>query len=93
MSSTEAVITVYNNGQGREKPDPSLPSQMTVCANCVGGKEGVMAFYPHPTNRNWVCIAHGDDGNWWYVSHIREDHVEKIIFALADYKGLTVDMW
>ena len=93
MSSTEEIITVYNVGQGREKADPYLPSEMTVCANCVGGKEGVMAFYPHPKNRSLVCIAEGDDGNWWYISDIHKDWVEKIIFALADYKELTVDMW
>ena len=40
-----------------------------------------------------MCIAHGDDGNWWYISHIDKGWVEGIIYALADYKELTVDMW
>jgi len=49
--------------------------KMDVKASCVGGKEGILAFFNH---ENRFCIAQGDDGHWWLMYTCDESWEDKI---------------
>lgn len=66
INSTKRRITVYN--EGRDRPIfPGLPFKVEVDAWCVGGEEGIIAFFFHG---RYLCEAHGDDGHWWLSGYM-----------------------
>jgi hypothetical protein len=80
------IIKVYDYGDHNGWNKDKVPREMIVNASCVGGEDGIMAFFPHPDNEDLMGIAHGDDGNWWYISSCSNDWVPQIINALKVYK-------
>lgn len=71
-------ITVWNYGDffgsgGRNKE--ASPISYEVEAHCVGGDEGILAFF---FLDNWFCVAKGDDGHWW-MSYFCDGHWAKEI--------------
>jgi hypothetical protein len=80
------IIKVYDYGDHHNWNPDKAPKEMVVNASCVGGEDGIMAFFPYPDNPNLMGIAHGDDGNWWFIGTCSNDWVSKIIDALKVYK-------
>ena len=72
-------ITVENYSH-----DGMTPQRMEVDAFCVGGNDGVRAYFVHPDNPKWIVLADGDDGNWWYVSVIDRYWIPAMIKALTE---------
>jgi hypothetical protein len=81
------IIKVYDYDNKFGTNEGKMPRQLIVNASCVGGSEGIMAFFPHPDNKDLTCIAHGDDGNWWITDIYSNTWIEQIINALKVYKG------
>ena len=47
------------------KPEEIPPVKYNVDAWCVGGDEGIRAFF---FLNDKFCTANGDDGHWWLVN-------------------------
>jgi len=75
--STKRHIKVYNYNI------KSLPriGLIEVEAYCVGGDEGIMAFFFY---NDLFCIAEGDDGHWWLTSIMDKGWVSKIQEVIAE---------
>ena len=50
-----------------------------VEAFCVGGKEGVRAYFFHEGS---FCVANGDDGSWWLMSRMHPNWVPECLAAM-----------
>ncbi len=80
-------ITVYDYSDARhnasashyDKNNPPEVVQFDVEAWCVGGDEGVQAYWVQDGR---MYTAHGDDGHWWLDSVIAEAWVPEIIETL-----------
>jgi hypothetical protein len=87
--SRKCKITVYNYHSGfsvmHPKEENKLPEVYDVEAWCVGGDEGIFAVFPHPTRKDSVMYAEGDDGHWWFVGTCGNSWVHKIIHAFTEY--------
>lgn len=79
------LITVYDNDNILDTNRGGMPRKLTVNAVCVGGDDGVRAYFPHPDKVNLMCEAGGDDGHWWMIGTIGNDWVEEIINGLKLY--------
>ena len=73
-----ASATHYN------KDDPPEIIEYNVEAYCVGGDEGVRAYW---VQNRCMYTAHGDDGHWWLTSVIALGWVEEMIEALEGTLG------
>ena len=71
-------ITVDNWGHNEKFPR----GRTKVMAYCVGGNEGVKAYFNHPENYDWICIADGDDGSWWLTGVIAKYWLKGMIVAM-----------
>ena len=60
-------------------PDGIPPIRYDVEAWCVGGDEGIRAFF---FLDNRFCTADGDDGHWWLVSTCHKDWFKEIKEAI-----------
>lgn len=74
-------IEVNNYGH-----DERFPGRQKVMAFCVGGNEGVKAYFQHPENINWMVMADGDDGHWWVSGVISKYWVKGMIVALQKFQ-------
>lgn len=83
----KCTIRVYDYSNARkgasavhyDKDNPPPIKYFDVEAYCVGGAEGVHAyFYKGDT----LYEAHGDDGHWWLVGVIHLDWLKEMIDAL-----------
>jgi len=81
------IIKVYDYDNKLKTNKGKTPRELIVNASCVGGSEGIMAFFPHPDSKDHTCIAHGDDGNWWLSDTYSNMWVEQIINALKVYNN------
>jgi len=78
-------ITVYDwdhklPGVGNFKGHPKNPStKYEVEAWCVGGEDGIKAFF---FLDNMLCMADGDDGDWWLVDSCHKDWLKEIKEAI-----------
>jgi hypothetical protein len=70
------VYDYYDAWHGSHKPVEDTPKRFDVHAHCVGGREGIMAFFEYD---NHFCIANGDDGGWWLTYVCALDWKDKII--------------
>ncbi len=57
-------ITVYDYQKHMPEWEKLQPIKHEVEAWCVGGDEGIRAFF---FIDNMFCTAGGDDGHWWLV--------------------------
>jgi hypothetical protein len=71
---------VWHGGQPWGKPTEKVKQIDVENAECVGGKEGILAFFEH---EDYFCIAAGDDGHWWLIDTCHKDWKEKIQKAMA----------
>lgn len=55
------------------------PVKYKVDAWCVGGDEGIRAFF---FIDEYFCVAEGDDGHWWIISVCHVDWLEEIKEAI-----------
>jgi hypothetical protein len=63
----------------RKQIKPGYPIGYEVEAWCVGGDEGIKAFF---FIDNMFCMANGDDGHWWFVDRCHENWLEEIKDAI-----------
>lgn len=75
-------IFVYNYMQ-----DGRLPEKLEVEAFCVGGNEGIYAFFNHPENHNLVVCCDGDDGHWWVTRIINKYWLKGFLMALTEVQN------
>lgn len=71
-------ITVYDYNDaihGRPFKWSENPVKYEVEAWCVGGSEGIKAFF---FIDNMLCMADGDDGSWWLVDSCHKDWLREI---------------
>ena len=61
-----------------QKPSDN-PKRLDVHAHCVGGAEGVLAFFEYD---KWFCGACGDDGHWYLMYRCGLNWKERIIDAI-----------
>jgi len=62
-----------------DKDNPPKVVEYNVEAYCVGGDEGVRAYF---IKDGCLYSAHGDDGHWWLTSIIGLGWVPEMIEAL-----------
>jgi hypothetical protein len=75
-------ITVYEYEDVTPDVD-DLIKEHRVSAYCVGGAEGIRAYF---IKDNMFCEAIGDDGHWWLVSKSHVDWFERIKEAINSVK-------
>ncbi len=68
-------IIVYNYYNHNE---PGVKYE--VNAYCVGGKDGVRAYF---LMGKYMYEAHGDNGHWWIVGKIDKSWIEKIMNTIS----------
>jgi len=92
MTARRCRITVWDHADrlhGSALP-PSMikhsPVRYDVEAWCVGGVEGVRAYF---IIGDLLYEADGDDGNWWLVSVCHKDWLKSVLEALT---GLSKEM-
>ena len=82
----KCAITVWDyedNIHGGHASKDYKPVKYEVEAWCVGGDEGVKAYF-FVDNR--ICVANGDDRGWWLVDrfHMHWIHeIEEAVHAIA----------
>ena len=82
-------ITVYDYSDARhnasarhyDKGSPPEVVEFNVEAYCVGGDEGVRAYWVQDKR---LYIAHGDDGHWWLDSVIAVHWAPEMIEAMKE---------
>jgi len=80
MKLEEIVVSNYGH-------EPRFPDfECKIKAFCVGGPEGVKAYFQHPDNSKWLCIASGDDGSWWLSDIIDKYWVKGMVMALQMFQ-------
>jgi len=62
------------------------PFVYTPNAYCVGGAEGVRAYW---IDDGWLYTAHGDDGHWWLDSRIGAQWLLEIKDVLTHLDSLS----
>jgi hypothetical protein len=77
-------ITVYDyddalHGRNFSKSLLENPSKYEVEAWCVGGDEGIKAFFFVDDK---LCMADGDDGHWWLVDVCHKGWLKEIREAI-----------
>jgi hypothetical protein len=83
----KCTITVYDYSNARhgadarhyDKNNPPEVKKFDVEAFCVGGNEGVKAYF---YQGDLLYEADGDDGHWWLTGVIHCDWLREIIDAL-----------
>ncbi len=76
-------ITVYDyndNIHGGHAPKDFKPVKYEVEAWCVGGDEGIRAFF---FIGDMFCTADGDDGHWWLVNRCSKGWLKEIKEAIV----------
>jgi len=58
------------------------PVGFEVDAWCVGGEEGILAYFYY---ENRFCIAHGDDGHWWLMYTCHKDWKNRIQSEMSEF--------
>jgi len=78
---TKITVWDYNNAmQGGQRPPKGFePVKYEVEAWCVGGEEGIRAYF---FIKDMFCEANGDDGHWWLKSVCHKQWVKKIKEAI-----------
>ena len=56
------------------------PLEYNVAAYCVGGRDGIQAFW---TEGDMLYTADGDDGHWWLTGITHTRWTSETIVALA----------
>jgi len=77
-------ITVWDykdniHGHTHHIPKDFKPVKYEVEAWCVGGEEGIKAFF---FVDNMICMADGDDGHWWLVDRFHMHWIQEISEAV-----------
>ena len=84
MKKCKIIVWDYeDNIHGGHAPKEYKPVKYEVKAWCVGGEEGVKAYF---FIDNTICMADGDDGGWWLVDrfHMHWIHeIEEAVHAIA----------
>jgi len=77
-------IDVYDYGTAMQPlPRDQRPKCYTVDANCVGGKEGVLATFQHPDlPDDCFGIAKGDDGSWSLIATFHKGWIKEMLLGL-----------
>jgi hypothetical protein len=86
MRKCEITVYDYNDAiHGRTFGRPSLenPVKYEVEAWCVGGDEGMKAFF---FVGDMLCMADGDDGHWWLVDTCHKHWLKEIKEAINAVK-------
>lgn len=59
-----------------------MPTYFDVEAVCVGGVDGVRAYFIHPNRPELIVFADGDDGHWWVNNTIHRHWIPGLIMAM-----------
>ena len=85
----QKLITVYDyhgamNGSApwNYKPGEHV-DKYEVNAWCVGGEEGIIAFF---FIGNTLCEARGDDGHWWLLGTCHKDWLKQFQNTVVSIK-------
>jgi hypothetical protein len=70
---------VWNGSSSWHKVETN--TEYNVKAWCVGGVEGILAFFFHEDK---FCIAAGDDGHWWLIYTCHKDWFKTIKKVFKD---------
>ena len=89
MEKCKIIVWDYRNNMhgwpvSLPPPENFEPVEYEVEAWCVGGSEGIKAFF---FIDNMICMADGDDGHWWLVDrfHMHWIHeIEEAVHAAAE---------
>lgn len=93
-------ITVYDYSDARHgssarqynKDNPPEVVEFNVEACCVGGEEGVRAYWVQDDR---LYTAHGDDGHWWLTGvialHWAPEMIEAMDEAITDKVWASID--
>jgi len=58
------------------------PTGFEVDAWCVGGEEGILAYFYY---QNKFCIANGDDGHWRLMYTCHKDWKNRIKSVMSEF--------
>jgi len=83
------MITLYIGGKMKEHKitvydyDKTPATKFEVFAWCVGGEEGIIAYFDLD---GWLYEAHGDDGHWWLVNKFSMLWLSEIVKVLTSMR-------
>lgn len=75
MKPVDIVVYEYNDVMTGARDELETPRVYYVSAYCVGGSEGIRAYF---RINDSLCEAHGDDGHWRLVSVCHVDWLDRI---------------
>lgn len=64
----------------RQYEDKIKLKQYKVDAWCVGGPDGILAYFYLDDK---LCTAHGDDGHWWLIGACNKHWLKEIKKVIA----------
>lgn len=70
----------FYGGAPHNREASEIPTKYEVEAWCVGGEEGILAYFYIDDS---LCVAHGDDGHWWFVWRCHKQWLPRIQKTVA----------